>query len=222
MPSLSHLTGRPEVVDDDTLATMAATKTWQPYPLGIPRRVLDKVQKTLDDFAQSVDEMLGTGKVHEVTNLMPSDVPGVLVAAGLEEILASLGRIQRAMGFEASERAYYAILRRALADGRDDLARQMTSVREQLTRARQQEQKRDPASVPYRPPSSTPVRDLMQQKADEAQREAEENAAKRAAFNASREQAQAVALAEYQKASQQIGGLQGAIGYRGTTNYGQH
>lgn len=243
------LTGRVSVVNDDQLASIASAPP-KPYPLGLPRRIVDAVERVCRELTDSAF------KPHEVTNMTPSDVPGVLIAAGVDEIYASLGRIERAKGFAAAEAAYHALLRRALADGRDDIAREISATRERIVRAREYESKhRAPVSATYTPPSSglqqligssslgsnalgnrvsqptTRVRDLMQQKADEAQRDAQaaalaepaENARKRDQFNAMRDQ-QAAALADFKRAeyARAIAREQEAKAFRGSVNYGQH
>jgi hypothetical protein len=187
-----HLTGRVSVVDDEQIGATAYGGE-KPYPLGIPKRMKDMFEKICHDL---IDPFIEPKDVHEVTNLMPSDVPGVLIAAGIDEILASLGRIQRAKGFPASDAAYRAILTRALADGRDDIAAAMTNVREQLVRHRQEQDKRISHGLVDNRKPTTYVHDLMQQKADEAQKHAqaskmterEMNEAKAAAFARRREQ----------------------------------
>jgi predicted RNA-binding protein len=203
-----HLTGRLSVVNDDALAAMSSTPA-KSFPFGLPRRIHDALEKICHDL---LDPLIDAAHIHDLTHLTPSDVPGVLVAAGIDEVFASLGRIEKAKGFCAAEAAYHAILKRALADGRDDIAQQMTQAREAIVRARREQvaQARDK-------PQSTKVRDLMQQKADEAQREAkaarmterEENEAKRQAFEARREQEaereylRRANMADYQKSSLQ-------------------
>jgi hypothetical protein len=135
---------------------------------------------------------------------MPSDVPGVLVAAGVQEIFASLGRIERANGFDSAERAYHAILRRALADGRDDIARDMTEAREEIVRVR----KANAAKATKANAPTTRVRDLMQQKADEAQRNAQAAKMTEAADNA-RKRLEFAARREQEKISEHLRGLAG-------------
>lgn len=182
------------------------------YPLGVPRRVLDEIEDVMKQFDKQVREALEPVKPEKMTN---SDVPGVLIAAGIDEVLTQLGNIQRAQGFEASLRAYSALRSRAWRDGRIGFVRELDLVRDKLVDERK---KRDAAEFGGR------VHALMQEKAEQAQREAKtakqfeaaDNERKRREFDARREQervsAHLAAIAQAQPVGSSMGRvLQGAV-----------
>jgi hypothetical protein len=112
----------------------------KPYPLGIPDRLITKAH---EDHAKAI---AAHAKAHPkpaplvpTANacLRPSDVPGVLIAAGIGAVIDSLARIERAKGPLAAEYAYLDIFERALRDGHTTLCLEMTRAREQIVMGRE-------------------------------------------------------------------------------------
>lgn len=180
------------------------------YPLGVPRRVLDEIEDVMKQFDKQVREALEPVKPEKMMN---SDVPGVLIAAGINEVLAQLGNIQRAQGFEASLRAYSALRSRAWRDGRIVFVRELDLVRDKLV----DERKAADARSDMTRAAMTHVAERAQREAKTAKQfEAADNERKRREFDARREQervsAHLAAIAQAQPVGSSMGRvLQGAV-----------
>lgn len=217
---LEQLTGRSTPINDDQLAAMTdmSQTPSNPYPLGVPLRILDRI----DDKVRAAMKKFIEPRVHEVTNLMPSDVPGLLIAAGVSEIYASLHRIEKAHGFESAERAYHAILRRALADGRDDIAQQMTEARQQIicARAARKADTLGAQRLTEKPPGKVAAKIAeLQARALAEQREHDERELQQRRDKAAFETTKPLDVDLF---SQQLGQLDPKKTFRGVIGYGQY
>lgn len=131
MTNREHVPGYPAAVADEFRGDDPCVLA---YPLGVPERVKDEAKERMRRYLDAIipkeiDPLT-------LTNLQPSDVPGVLIAAGPDAIFASLARIEAAKGERAADAAYFALLDRAKRDGRDELASELVHARREIEHAK--------------------------------------------------------------------------------------
>lgn len=88
MPNREHMPGYAPSLDNEPLRAHDR----QPFPLGVPDRFKAEVKKRIRGI---LDDVMGPALMDPLTltHLQPSDVPGVLIAAGPDHVKASLQRI---------------------------------------------------------------------------------------------------------------------------------
>ncbi len=115
MASRDHMPGYAPALNNEPLRATAR----QPFPLGVPNRFKAEVNKR---WRVILDDVMGPALMDPltITHMQPSDVPGVLIAAGPEQVKASLQRIADA-GIDPTKGAM-AIHERAEREGACDVA----------------------------------------------------------------------------------------------------
>lgn len=91
MTARDHIPGYAPALDTEDLRAMSRL----PFPLGVPLRVKELASKRMRDFVEAVmpPELLKPFDPLTVENMTRSDVPGVLIAAGPEQVTKSLQRV---------------------------------------------------------------------------------------------------------------------------------
>lgn len=109
------------------------------YPLGLPKRITREAEEFAKRWAAKLTQKKIPLDPLAQSYLTPSDVPGVLIAAGPDAIFESLGRIEQAHGDAAADRAYHAIFARAMDDGDTETIAAMVRARELVMAGKRRE-----------------------------------------------------------------------------------